>query len=140
DDYQHQIQENFADAQDGARACYPATRHEDVRTQVACMFADTQFNYGTRLLARAMAARDMPTWRSLFTRRRPDQEDGPHHGDEVAYAFGNLASTAQALGLRFDATDTTLSHAMMHAWTQFALTSVPLLPDATAWPAYETER
>ncbi len=61
-----------------------------MRPRVAELFADTQFNYGTRLLAQAMAGCEPRTWRYLFLRRRPGQLDGPHHGEEVAHVFGNL--------------------------------------------------
>ncbi len=141
-DFDRQITQNFAGADSLARARYPVQTDADVRGQIAHLFGDTQFNYGTRLLAQASAARDMPTWRYVFTRRRPDQTDGPHHGDEVPYVFGTLADTAHALGQTFDAVDAALSDAMMHAWTQFAATGVPLLPEAagTPWPAYDSRR
>lgn len=140
EDYQRQLDANFADAYDEVRECYPVTDVASVRNQVAQMFGDTQFNYGTRLLARAMAARDMPTWRYLFTRRRPDQPDGPHHGDEVSHVFGTLESVARVLDQQFDDVDLHLSNIMVHAWTQFALTGVPVLGNSTTWPAYEDER
>lgn len=130
------VDENFGGDAPAAMALYPAAADADVRTRVAQLFADTQFNYGTRLLAQAMAAQGQPVWRYLFTRRRPSQADGPHHGEEVAHVFGNLSAARPGSPAVFDATDESLSDFMMRSWVAFATTGNPD-PQGGAWPAYD---
>jgi para-nitrobenzyl esterase len=130
-DYEAQLRTNFAGAEEQARALYPASEDAHARLRVADMFADTQFNYGTRLLAQTMAAREPRTWRYVFTRRPPAQPDGPHHGQEVAYVFGNLEAVPGA-----DECDRVLSEAMMGAWMAFARCGDPNGPGLADWPAY----
>ncbi|QJW84724.1 carboxylesterase family protein [Ramlibacter terrae] len=57
----------------------------------------------------------------VFTRRRPGQPDGPHHGAEVAYVFGNLG----AGGEPFDGGDEALSRTMRRARIAFAQSGNP---------------
>ncbi|MDM0021897.1 carboxylesterase family protein [Variovorax sp. J22R187] len=131
------IHANFEDCVEQARSVYGARDASEVRTRVAEMFADTQFNYGTRLLARAMADQGQDVWRYVFTRRRPGQVDGPHHGEEVAHVFGNLAVARRGSPARFDAVDEQLSDSMMRSWVAFATTGNPNVDGLPAeWPAY----
>ena len=130
DDYRATVEKNFGETAEEAMRLYPAAADGDAPVRVAEMFADTQFNYGTRLLAQAMAARGQPTWRYLFTRRRPSQQDGPHHGEEVGHVFGNLGTDA-------DAVDERVSTAMMKAWVAFAASGNPNAPGLAQWPAYD---
>jgi para-nitrobenzyl esterase len=120
EDYLHILHSNFALMPERAMAAYPVTADDQARVRVAEMFADCQFNYGVRLLARSMARTGQPVWRYLFTRRRPQQLDGPHHGDEVGHVFGNLAAARPGRPALFDARDQEVSAAMMRAWAGFA--------------------
>ncbi|MDB5912451.1 MAG: para-nitrobenzyl esterase PnbA [Ramlibacter sp.] len=124
--WQEQVQSNFGALASEAAATYPAATDAEARPRVAQMFADTQFNYGTRLLAQSMAAKEPRTWRYLFERRPVGQADGPHHTDELVYVFGNLPEGA-------DAVDRELSAVMRKAWVAFAKTGDPGLP---GWEAY----
>lgn len=133
------IEANFAGATQQALALYSAATDADVRASVAAMFGDTQFNYGARLLAQAMSRVEPRTWRYLFTRRRPGQLEGPHHGDEVAYVFGNLGVGRGADVAAFDTRDQMVSAAMMRAWAAFAASGDPNVPDSGSWSRF-TER
>lgn len=138
-DYRAIIDANFAGMTDAALAAYPLEHDDEARQRVAAMFADCQFNYGTRLLAQSMTLAGQPVWRYLFTRRRPQQGDGPHHGDEVGHVFGNLAAARPGRPAAFDATDVAVSQAMMRAWTSFARTANPNTSAASEtpdWPRY----
>ncbi len=137
--YEALLRDNFGDAHDEARSFYPARADAEVRHQVAQLFADTQFNYGTRLLAQAMSATGQPTWRYVYTRRRPGQDDGPHHGEEVAHVFGNLAAARSGSPAAYDETDVALSRQMMAAWTAFAATGRPDAAGVAEWPAYAAD-
>jgi hypothetical protein len=59
-----------------AIALYGATQDADAKLGIAAAFADTQFNYGARLLLQAMTDVGMPCWRYLFTRRRRAAQPG----------------------------------------------------------------
>lgn len=135
--YRELVQSNFGPAAREAAALYPANADSEVRPRVAELFADTQFNFGTRLLAQAMARFEPRTWRYLFLRRRPGQTDGPHHGEEVAHVFGNLEAAAPGETAGCDATDDEVSAAMMKAWVAFAAAGDPNGPGLAHWPAYD---
>jgi para-nitrobenzyl esterase len=134
--YRNLVDANFSGMVDSALTAYPAAVDADVPPRVGEMFADTQFNYGTRLLAQTMASHNKPTWRYLFSRRRPQQKDGPHHIQEVPYVFGNLAACRPEDEPDFDATDEAISTGMMKAWVAFATNGNPNRPGLAAWPAY----
>ena len=133
--YREFLRANFPGREEAFGALYPAKTDDEVASRVAELFADTQFNYGVRLLARTMSARERRTWRYLFTRRRPGQGDGPHHTDEVPYVFGSLDVASQRGGNAYDATDRALSALMMNAWVAFAASG----ECAGAWPPYTTQ-
>jgi para-nitrobenzyl esterase len=135
-DYEQLLRANFGAASAEAAALYPVTTDADAPVRVAEMFADTQFNFGTRLIARAMARKGQPTWRYLFTRRAPGQPDGPHHGEEVPYVFGNLEAVPAG---KDSAVDAAVSTAMMDAWIAFARTGDPNPSGSTAWPPFAPE-
>ena len=125
--WREQVDLNFGARADEAAALYPARTDAEARARVAEMFADTQFNYGTRLLAQAMAAREPRTWRYLFLRAGAT---APQHGDEVPYVFGTLTDAASP-------DDRRLSASMQAAWAAFARTGDPNGPHLPAWPRYE---
>ena len=131
--WRQQAGANFGAFEEEATLLYPAHSDPQARGAVAAMFADTQFNAGTRLLAQTMAAREPRTWKYLFTRRRPGQADGPHHGDEVGHVFGTLQAAWAGAS---DATDEELSRTMRRAWVAFAAHADPNGPGLARWDAY----
>ena len=102
------------------------------------MFAETQFNYGTRLLAQSNSNQVQNTWRYLFSKRRPSQRDGPHHGQEVAHVFGNLSVKTTSIDHDFDEQDEFISDAMLNYWVQFAQTGNPNKSGLPDWPRYQS--
>ncbi|MDB5958361.1 carboxylesterase family protein [Ramlibacter sp.] len=134
--WREQVRSNFGGCEDEAMALYPAADDAQARPAVAAMFADTQFNYGTRLLAQCMARREPRTFKYLYTRRRPQQVDGPHHGEEMAHAFGNVAAAAPGEQADFDARDEALSAIMRKAWVAFAGKGNPNTAGVPQWDAY----
>lgn len=139
DAWRKQVDHNFGPAAAEAAALYPARSDAEARAAVAAMFADTQFNYGTRLLARSMARLAQPTWKYLFTRRRPGQADGPHHGEEVAHAFGNVEAGGRGETVRSDERDAALSRMMRRAWVAFAAQGDPNAAGLPRWDEYRAE-
>lgn len=135
--YRTLVESSFPGAVERAFAAYPASSDAEVRPRLAELFADTQFNYGTRLLAQSMAASERRTWRYLFTRRRAHRQDGPHHGQEVHYVFGNLSARYPGEAPEFDATDERVSTAMMKAWAAFATKGDPNHPGLAPWARYD---
>ncbi|HKU98695.1 MAG TPA: carboxylesterase family protein [Vineibacter sp.] len=136
-DYRTLMAETFGDAADEALSLYPAASDSDVPGRVAEVFADTQFNFGVRGVAQAAIARQPRTWRYVFTRRRAGGDVAPNHGDEVAYVFGNIDASRGNTPLPFDATDESLSDAMMDAWVRFATGGNPNGGTLPTWPAYD---
>ena len=132
-----QVEANFGQAAVQAAALYPVSEDSQARGAIAALFADTQFNYGTRLLAQAMARREPRTWKYLYTRRRPGQDDGPHHGGEVGHVFGTLSTSAPGA---HDAVDEALSRTLRKAWVAFAATGDPNVPGMPRWDAYDPAR
>jgi para-nitrobenzyl esterase len=137
--WREQIERNFGRAAAEAGAVYPAANDGAARAAVAQMFADTQFNYGTRLLAQCMARLEPRTFKYLFERRRPRQSDGPHHGGEVAHAFGSLALTAPGEPADFDEVDEALSATMRKAWVAFAGSGDPNTDGVPRWERYRPD-
>jgi para-nitrobenzyl esterase len=135
--YRQQVDTNFGPAAAEAQGLYCAHSDAEARAAVAAMFADTQFNYGTRLLAQCMARLEPRTWKYLFERRRPNQQDGPHHGEEVAYAFGNIAAAPPGETASFDETDEAVSRTMRKAWVAFAASGDPNTRGVPRWDAYD---
>lgn len=135
--YKELLQANFGDAAGKAGRVYPAATDRNVRARVADLFADTQFNYGTRLLAESMSQLEPKTWRYLFLRRRPKQADGPHHGEEVSYVFGTIADAAPGETADYESADREVSTAMMQAWAAFAASGNPNAPTLPRWAPYD---
>ena len=135
--YRELVKTSFGESAAKAARLYPAASDDQAKPRVAEMFADTQFNYGTRLLAQAMSALEPRTWRYLFLRRRPKQADGPQHGDEVSYVFGSIADAPPGETADHDPRDREVSTAMMQAWTAFAASGNPNAPTLPRWAPYD---
>ena len=137
DDYAGLVKSNFNALSSDALALYPADAEKEIRSRVAELFGDTQFNFGTRLLAQSNSNQISNTWRYLFAKRRPSQIDGPHHGQEVAHVFGNLSVKVTSVENDYDHQDEFISNAMLNCWVQFAYTGNPNQTELTEWPRYE---
>ena len=134
------LKANFPRAPEQAVQHYGCDADARALPQIAQAFADTQFNAGARLLARVMAAQGQPVWRYLFTRKRPGRTDGPHHGDEVSYVFGNLAVGRGPEPEPFDKADEAVSAAMRSAWVSFARDAWPGRVGGLDWSVVTTAK
>lgn len=137
DDYVGLMKSNFNALSSDALALYPAEAEKEIRSRVAELFGDTQFNYGTRLLAQSNSNQISNTWRYLFAKRRPSQIDGPHHGQEVAHVFGNLSAKVTPVENDYDHQDEYISQAMLNYWVQFAYIGNPNQLGLPDWSKYE---
>jgi para-nitrobenzyl esterase len=124
EEFRRYLRENFAELADEAIALYPVANDSQVKTQLALVFGDTQFSYGTRSLARAISRRQPATYRYLFNH-------GPSgHSDDTAYYFESGETD-------FSATEWRLADTMASYWVQFAKTGDPNRPGLPAWPAFD---
>jgi para-nitrobenzyl esterase len=133
EEYVDLVRRNFGAAKDDVLRLYPVDSDAQVRLRVGELFADTQFNFGTQLIARSLVAKGQRAWRYLFTRRPPGAADGPHHAEEVAYVFGTLDSDAAR-------EDQDLSAAMQRAWVAFARDGEPGSVSGASWQPYDARR
>jgi len=56
------------------------------------------------------------------------------HSAEIPYLFGSMVPSEA-----YDDTDTAVSAAVRHAWTEFARTGVPRNSDGSPWPSYRPD-
>jgi carboxylesterase type B len=139
-DLQDYLRRNFGAAPEAALAAYPAGSDAAVKPALARLFGDTEFNYGTRSLLRAVSREQPQAWRYLFTRPRNNAADAPIHGAELQYVFGTLPGQHRGQKRPFDATDQAVSQAMTDAWVRFASTGNPNGGTLPAWAPYQSER
>jgi carboxylesterase type B len=131
------LRRNFSTRPDEAISAYPAANDAEVRPALARLLGDTEFNYGTCAMLRAVSCDQPPVWRYLFTRPRNNAADAPIHGAELQYVFGTLPEQHRGQKRPFDGTDQRVSQAMIDAWVRFASTGDPNGGDLPAWPAYD---
>ena len=113
---------------------YPVAEDSQVRRAVADSFADSQFHFGTRGVARAMSQLEPNVYRYFFSRRASGTGDDPVHGAELNYVFGRVTNSPP-----YNAQDVTLSQAMMEAWKNFAETGNPNGGAINNWPQYNAK-
>lgn len=134
--WRQQLEANFGAMAAEAGTLYPAASDAEAPTALAALFADTQFNYGARLLARGTAASEPKTWKYLFTRRRPRQADGPHHAEEGGHVFGTFDDAAPGQQPDYDTHDEALSQMLRRAWVAFARDADPNATGMPRWDRY----
>jgi para-nitrobenzyl esterase len=129
--------QNFAKAAPEALEVWSANTDQDVPDALSYMFADMQFNFGVRGMAREQSRIQPKTYRYLFTRSPSGEQSAPMHGEELAYVFGNLTAPGFVKRSGFDATDKSLSEQIMDAWVRFATSGDPNGARLPAWPLYQ---
>lgn len=120
-----------------AATIYPVRSDSEVKRAIALSFGDSQFWFGTRGVARAAAARGLPTYRYVFARRQAGGTGvDARHGDEVRFVFGERVLDAAP----YNEDDRRISRAMMDAWVRFATTGNPNGGAINDWPAFGDAR
>jgi carboxylesterase type B len=141
EDFRGLARDNFGPEADKVVSVYGVRTDADVPYALKYLFADTQFNYGVRGVARAMSQLQPKTFRYHFSRRPNDRREDPVHASEIVYVFGNLSIDANiGAALAANRTDQAISSAMMAAWIQFAATGDPNggRGDLPNWPRYSS--
>ncbi|MBX9758491.1 MAG: carboxylesterase family protein [Beijerinckiaceae bacterium] len=136
-EYDALLKTTFGERAAEAASLYPGRDAAEIKMRLGELFADTQFNYGARMIAEHMAAAPNKAWRYVFTRKRPQAPNGPHHGQEVHYVFGNLGAPYPGELPTFEPVDEMISDAMMDYWIAFARAGDPNVAHLPAWKAYD---
>lgn len=122
DGYRDWVRQDFGPRANDVFDVYGMPREHEITGHMAQLFADTQFNFGARLLAHHNNAR-APTWRYLFDAFDADGRPTTHTED-VPYVFGHRKTEP-------------LTRDIMDAWVRFASTGElpawPLAAADTAW-------
>jgi para-nitrobenzyl esterase len=124
------LEANFGADADEAWTHYGCDDAAGAAAGAGAAFADAQFNYGARGLAREIARRCGRTYRYVFT-HDPAGTPGPTHTDEIAYVFGTGA---------FGPHERAISGALLAAWVRFAACGDPNGPGLDGWAPYDPAR
>lgn len=129
-DLQRYLAANFGAAAEEASIFYGSRDDAGAAAAARAAFADAQFGYGARELARAIAARGVPVYRYVFTCAAPDGLP-PTHTDEIPYVFGTGS---------FGPRERPVSDAVLAAWVRFAAGADPNGAGLPVWETYESDR
>jgi para-nitrobenzyl esterase len=122
-EYRDYIATNFGEVADEALAIYPARSDAEVKGALAEVFDDTQFSFGVRGVARALARKSPAVYRYLF------RHGSAGHDDDTPYVFGTLPANASD-------DDRRVCEVQMRAWTNFAKTGNPNGAGVPDWPPF----
>jgi para-nitrobenzyl esterase len=128
------LQSRFEENAAQALEIFPAPEAKDVAPAIDNVLTVAANAQPARLVAQSMERKNSKAYLYQFT-RLPDttlaRKLGVHHGVELAYVFGNMATSEG-----YKDTDRSLSAKMMKYWVNFATTGNPNGPGLVDWPAY----
>ena len=135
-DLQAYIARNFVGDERAALQAYEARQDGDVMRVLSHLVADTQYQYGTREMLRAVAPREPRLYRYVFSQRRNGEAADPIHGAELQYPFDNLQAPHRGRQRPFNAGDEAVAKQMTDAWARFTQTGDPNGGSLPSWPRY----
>lgn len=129
---------NFPNFENQANAVFGAKNDSVVRQNLADLYTDTQFNYGTRQMLNAITQQGDMAYRYVFSRHRNGSPGAPIHGDELQFVFDTLSAPHRGKQRPFNPTDSTVAKDMADAWVRFAVTGNPSGGRVGTWPLYQS--
>jgi para-nitrobenzyl esterase len=130
------VARNFVGHEKAAQQAYEPRQDNEVTRVLSDLVADTQYQYGTREMLRAVAPREARLYRYVFSQRRNGEAAEPIHGAELQYPFENLQALHRNRQRPFNAIDQNVAREMTDAWARFTKTGDPNGGSLPPWPRY----
>jgi para-nitrobenzyl esterase len=130
------LKQHFAAHAAQLRMLYPASSDDEASNAMKGIIGDTIFGESIRLLARANAAHQKPTFKYVFTQPFGDRQRPPTHSEFVPYVMGSLDAPSFIPHGPPSAQDRALSKQVQGMWVQFAASGTPMRPKGPVWPAF----
>jgi len=141
---QSRLPADLPDREARARAiltAYPQPPDADPLDRFFALETDASLWIPATRLAEAQAAHQPDTWMARFAWRSPMAEGrlGACHALDIPFALANHRHPAVRAFAGEGADADAVANTMAQAWTRFAATGDPQLPDGPMWPRYEPE-
>ena len=144
------VVKRFGDHAEAILKAYPASNDAEALESAASLASDLFISHSTwKWIEMHAQTGNAAIYRYSFDRKIPvpsggtvngmpvtSRDIGARHAGEIQYVFGTLDSVPK---VTWEASDRTLSDAMVSYWTNFARTGDPNGKGLNAWPKYDSK-